>query len=162
MSSTVKDDKVVTFHYTLTDDDGAVIDTSRGSEPMPYLHGHGHIVPGLEKEMAGKGAGDTFQVAVPPEEAYGMPSGQAIPQPRAAFPPDMDIQPGMVFAARTPDGQTVRLTVVAVQGDQVLVSPDHPLAGKTLHFDIEIVSVRDASPEELAHGHVHGPGGHAH
>lgn len=157
----ITDGKVVFFHYTLTVD-GEVIDSSRGQEPMPYLHGSGNIVPGLEKEMTGKSEGDSFEVSVTPEEGYGMASGELIPQPRSVFPADMSIEVGMVFGAETQDGQHVRLTVMKVDADQVYVTPDHPLAGKTLNFAIEVVTIRDASAEEMAHGHVHGPGGHQH
>ncbi len=160
MSDIVEADKVVFFHYTLTDDDGTVIDSSDGRDPMPYLQGHGNIVPGLEKQMLGKKTGDKFTADVSPEEGYGMPTGEAISQPRNLFPEGMEIEVGMVFGATTQDGQPVRLTVVKVEDDAVHVSPDHPLAGKTLHFAVEITSVRDATAEELAHGHVHGPGGH--
>lgn len=159
MSATVEANKVVHFHYTLKDDDGNVLDTSDGRDPMPYLHGFRNIVPGLEKEMIGKSAGDAFEVTVAPADGYGEATTEPQGIPRDQFPADLDIQPGMAFRAQTPDGQSVQLFVLGVQDDVVVVTPDHPLAGQNLNFSIEIVSIRDASAEELAHGHVHGPGG---
>ena len=162
MSAVIEANKVVHFHYTLTDDDGNVIDSSEGREPMPYLHGFQNIVPGLEREMTGKSAGESFQVVVAPADGYGEHTAEPQGIPRSQFPPDLDIQPGMVFQAQSPDGQVVRLSVLGVQDDMVVVSDGHPLAGMNLNFAIEIVSIRDASDEEMAHGHPHGPGGHHH
>lgn len=156
-NQTVTDDKVVIFHYTLTNDEGEVIDSSDGGDPLPYLHGAGNIVPGLEKEMVGKSAGDSFEVRVVPEEGYGQPSGEGpTPIPRGTFPPDMELQPGMPFPAELENGQQITLWVVEVQDEQVLVDMDHPLAGEHLNFAIEIVNVRDAVDVEIAHGHPHG------
>ncbi len=153
----VADDKVVIFHYTLTNDDGEVIDSSEGGEPLPYLHGAGNIVPGLEKEMVGKGPGDKFEVRVTPEEGYGEPQGDGPqPIPRENFPDGMPIEPGMPFPAELPTGQQVMLWVVEVNDESVLVDLDHPLAGEHLNFAIEVVGVRDANEDELAHGHPHG------
>jgi FKBP-type peptidyl-prolyl cis-trans isomerase SlyD len=156
----VADDKVVIFHYTLTNDDGDQIDSSAGSDPLPYLHGAGNIVPGLEKEMTGKTIGDSFEVRVAPEEGYGQPSGNGpTPIPRETFPPQMDLQPGMPFPAELEDGSHITLWIVQVGDDQVLVDMDHPLAGEHLNFQIEIVGIRDAKDEEIAHGHPHGISG---
>jgi FKBP-type peptidyl-prolyl cis-trans isomerase SlyD len=155
----VETGKVVLFNYTLTDDDGDVIDSSEG-DPMPYLHGFGNIVPGLESQMTGKAVGASFTAHVPPEEGYGMPQGiptQAVPIDQ--FPPDMDIEPGMQFAVGTSDGGHMPVWVDDVSDTEVTISFDHPLAGKTLHFAIEITGLRDASAEELDHGHPHGPTG---
>lgn len=153
---------VAAFHYTLTDDDGKIIDSSAGNEPLAYLHGNGQIVPGLEKQMEGKGVGDKFTAHVAPAEGYGeYDPDMAQVVPRAAFQGIDDIQPGMQFQGHGPQG-AFNVTVTKVDGDEVHVDANHPLAGKALHFDIEVTDVRAASDEELAHGHVHGTGGHHH
>lgn len=153
---------VASFHYTLTSPDGQVIDSSRGREPLLYLHGVGQIVPGLEKAMAGRVAGDSFQVVVPASEGYGESNPEMLQAvPRAAFPQDIEIQPGMQFEAQGPMGP-ITVVVRSVDADTVTIDANHPLAGMPLHFDIEIVEVREASVEEVLHGHVHGPGHHHH
>ncbi len=153
---------VASFHYTLTDDQGQVIDSSEGREPLAYLHGSGQIVPGLEKAMEGRSVGDKFQVDVSPEEGYG-PHHAELKQdlPREAFQGVEDIQPGMQFQGRGPQG-TINVTVTKVENDTVSIDGNHPLAGQTLHFAVEVTEVREASAEELQHGHVHGAGGHHH
>ncbi|MBN8739690.1 MAG: peptidylprolyl isomerase [Lysobacterales bacterium 69-70] len=154
--------RVAAFHYTLTNDKGEVIDSSEGREPLVYLHGVGNIVPGLEREMSGKKAGDSFNVVVAPEEGYGVHHAQLIQQvPREAFQGVDTIEPGMQFHANGPQGP-MTVTVAAVDGEMVTIDGNHPLAGQALHFAIEITGVRDASPEEILHGHVHGAGGHQH
>lgn len=162
-NSNTTEDKVIVFHYTLTDDEGEVVESSKGGHPLAYLQGKGQIVPGLEKAMAGKVGGDSFKVDVAPEEGYGLKEGPG-PQPveRTAFPEDAELHEGMMFAAEMPDGSQMPLWVTEVSDDKVMVDSNHPLAGETLHFDVEVVEVRDASDEELAHGHAHGPGGHQH
>ena len=158
---TVENGKVVSFHYTLTNAQGDVLDQSQ-EHPMPYLHGAGNIIPGLEKELAGKKVGDKLTVNVPAAEAYGEYHEQLVNDvPREAFQGVDQIEPGMQFQANTPEGVQV-ITVKAVNGDQVTVDANHPLAGQDLNFDVEIVDVRDATEEESAHGHVHGAGGHHH
>jgi FKBP-type peptidyl-prolyl cis-trans isomerase SlyD len=153
---------VASFNYTLTNDAGEVIDTSEGRAPLAYLHGAGNIVPGLEKEMTGRSAGDRFNVVVSPDEGYGQPNPMLIQTvPRAAFQGVDDIEVGMAFQAQTPQGP-LSVVVSKIEADQVTVDGNHPLAGQTLHFAIEVTDVRDASVEELAHGHVHGAGGHHH
>ena len=153
---------VATFHYTLTDAAGKVIDSSDGRAPLSYLHGAGNIVPGLEKEMSGKKQGDTFNVVVAPEEGYGMPNPMMIQVvPREAFQGVDTLEVGMEFQAQTPQGP-MSVAIAKIDGDEVMVDGNHPLAGQTLHFAIEVTDVRDASLEELTHGHVHGPGGHHH
>ena len=153
---------VVQFHYTLTDDAGTVIDSSRGADPLTYLHGSGQIVPGLEKVMEGKAKGDAFKVDVSPEEGYG-PRIEALLQtaPRSMFPPDMEPDVGMQFQAESNMGP-VMVTVMAVEGDTVTLDGNHALAGQTLHFDVEVTAVREASVDEVLHGHAHGEGGHHH
>ncbi|MDE2307789.1 MAG: peptidylprolyl isomerase [Xanthomonadaceae bacterium] len=153
---------VAAFHYTLTDDQGQVIDSSEGREPLTYLHGSGQIVPGLEKQMEGRASGDKFSADVAPEEGYGVHHAQLMQEvPIAAFQGVDDIQPGMQFQGRGPQGE-INVTVSRVEGDKVFIDGNHPLAGKTLHFAIEVTGVRAATDEELAHGHVHGAGGHHH
>ncbi|AGG89752.1 MULTISPECIES: FKBP-type peptidyl-prolyl cis-trans isomerase [Rhodanobacter] len=153
---------VAAFHYTLTDDEGQVIDSSEGREPLTYLHGSGQIVPGLEKQMEGRAVGDRFTADVAAEEGYGVRHEELMQEvPRAAFQGVEDIQPGMQFQGHGPEGQ-INVTVTKVENDVVFIDANHPLAGKTLHFAIEVTDVRGATAEELAHGHVHGAGGHHH
>lgn len=153
---------VAAFHYTLTDDQGQVIDSSEGREPLTYIHGGGNIVPGLEKQMEGRSAGDKFTADVAPEEGYGVHHSELMQEvPREAFQGVEDIQPGMQFQGRGPQGE-INVTVTKVENDKVFIDGNHPLAGKTLHFAIEVTDVRDASAEELEHGHVHGASGHHH
>ncbi|MBN8895401.1 MAG: peptidylprolyl isomerase [Rhodanobacter sp.] len=155
-------DSVAAFHYTLTDDQNQVIDSSAGRDPLTYLHGGGQIVPGLEKQLEGRSAGDKFTADVVPEEGYGVHHPELMQEvPRSAFQGVEDIQPGMQFQGRGPQGE-INVTVTRVEDDKVFIDGNHPLAGKTLHFAIEVTDVRAASEEELAHGHVHGAGGHHH
>jgi FKBP-type peptidyl-prolyl cis-trans isomerase SlyD len=155
-------DSVAAFHYTLTDDQNQVIDSSAGRDPLIYLHGGGQIVPGLEKQLEGRSAGDKFTADVAPEEGYGVHHPELMQEvPRSAFQGVEDIQPGMQFQGRGPQGE-INVTVTRVEDDKVFIDGNHPLAGKTLHFAIEVTDVRAASEEELAHGHVHGAGGHHH
>lgn len=156
------DNTVVSFHYTLTNDAGETLDSSAGRDPLAYLHGCGNIIPGLEKELAGKAAGAKLKVSVNPAEGYGLRDESLVQVvPRAAFGGAPDLEPGMQFQASTPEGIRV-VTIVKVAGDDITLDGNHPLAGETLHFDVEITEVRAASKEELEHGHVHGPGGHHH
>jgi len=158
----IADRRVAQFHYTLTNDQGEVLDSSVGHEPLTYLHGKGNIVPGLEKALAGKQAGDKLKVAVPPAEGYGLQLPELIQAvPRDAFQGVAEIQVGMRFQAETGHGP-VMVRVTQVTADTVTVDGNHELAGQTLHFEVEVVEVRDASVEEVLHGHVHGPGGHHH
>lgn len=158
----IAQNSVAAFHYTLTDDKGQVIDSSQGREPLTYLHGSGQIVPGLEKQMEGRQAGDKFDAHVAPEEGYGVHHAELMQEvPREAFQGVDDIQPGMQFQGRGPQGE-INVTVTKVEDGKVFIDGNHPLAGKTLHFAIEVTDVRAASEEELAHGHVHGAGGHHH
>ena len=151
--------KAVTIHYTLKDDAGEVLDSSDGRDPLTYLHGVGSIVPGLEAALAGKGAGDTVTATLTPEEGYGQRDEEAIRNvPRRKLPAGK-LAVGTQFRMQTEDGIAIG-TVMAIRGDYATVDLNHPLAGKTLHFDVTVVEVRDATEEELTHGHVHGPGGH--
>ncbi|HET7662543.1 MAG TPA: peptidylprolyl isomerase [Rhodanobacteraceae bacterium] len=158
----IADRNVASFHYTLTNDGGDVLDSSREREPLAYLHGAGNIVPGLEKAMAGREEGDTFKVDVEPQEGYGPRHEELIQTvPMSAFQGVPEVKPGMQFQGNGPQGATL-VTVTAVDGDEVRVDGNHPLAGQTLHFDIEVTEVREATEDELTHGHVHGAGGHQH
>ena len=154
--------KVVTLDYTLTDEDGNVIDSSADGN-FAYLHGASNIIPGLENALSGKTSGEELAVAVSPEDAYGpRDDGKTVVVPREMFPKDTDIEVGMQFHAQGPDGQDLLVTVVTLDGDRVTVDGNHPLAGVMLKFQVKVVGVREATNEEMEHGHVHGPGGHAH
>jgi len=155
-------DRVVLIHYTLKDDAGAVIDSSAGAEPLAYIQGHGNLVAGLEKALEGKQDGDAVAVSVAPADGYGKRDAALIQRvPRRAMQGAGEIKKGMQFQARTDDGMRM-FTVTAVVGDMVTLDGNHPLADKTLHFDVQVLNVREATAEELEHGHVHGAGGHHH
>jgi FKBP-type peptidyl-prolyl cis-trans isomerase SlyD len=155
-------DKVVLIHYTLKDDGGEVIDSSDGGDPLAYIQGHGNLVPGLEKALEGKEKGNKVAVSIPPEEGYGKHDAKLIQRvPKRQLQGVGALSKGMQFQARTEDGVRV-FTVTAIVGDMVTLDGNHPLADKTLNFDVEVVEVREATEEELEHGHVHGPGGHHH
>jgi|SRR5690625_952483 len=153
----VAKDKVVSIDYTLTDNEGSVLDTSEGRAPLAYLHGAGNIIPGLEKALEGRQAGEQLTVHVSAAEAYGE-RDDALTQvvPMDMFQGIDQIKPGMRFQAQTSAGMQV-VTVAKVEGDQVTIDGNHPLAGKPLNFAVNVVDVRDATADELAHGHVHGP-----
>jgi len=159
--STIQNNSVVSFHYTLTNAAGDILDKSEG-DPLVYLHGAHNIVPGLEKEMAGKAVGDKFKTTVEAEEAYGEYQADLVQEvPRNLFQGVDDIQVGMQFQAQTDDGLQI-VTVKDVTPELVVVDANHPLAGQALTFDVEVVGIRPASEEELEHGHAHGAGGHHH
>ncbi len=153
-------DTVVSIDYTLTDDSGQTIDSSEGREPLAYLHGAGNLIPGLEAALEGCGEGQHLEVSVPPEDGYGTRNDalQAVVS-RDQFEGTPEVTVGMQFRASTPDGMRV-VTVVGVDGNAVTVDANHPLAGQTLNFDVTVRAVREATPEELEHGHVHAAGEH--
>jgi FKBP-type peptidyl-prolyl cis-trans isomerase SlyD len=156
----VAPDCVVTIHYTLKDDAGTVLDHSSPEEPLAYLHGHGNIIPGLEKELDGKNIGDALTVTVAPADGYGeYDNGLVQSVPRRTLRGIKDVKPGMRLHAQTAEGPR-SVTVTKVLGDMVTLDGNHPLAGKSLRFDVRIEDVRPATEEELSHGHVHGPGDH--
>ena len=158
----ISSDRVVTIHYTLKNDSGTVLDSSAGGEPLAYIQGHGNLVSGLEKALEGKEHGSSLAVVVAPAEGYGERDEALIQRvPKRTLQGSGDIKKGMQFQARTDDGMRL-FTVTAVIGDMVTLDGNHPLADQTLHFDIEVVGVREATAEELEHGHVHGAGGHHH
>ena len=154
--------KIVTIDYTLTDDEGVVMDSSKGGEPLAYVHGIGNIIPGLEAALEGKNPGDAFKVTIPPAEAYGERDEELVRVvSRHVFADVDDLEVGMQFQGRS--GEHVReFAVAAIDGDDVTIDGNHPLAGVTLNFDVTVVGVRNATAEELSHGHVHGPDGHGH
>jgi FKBP-type peptidyl-prolyl cis-trans isomerase SlyD len=158
----ITQDSVVTLHYTLKDDAGKVIDSSSSGEPLAYLHGHGNLVPGLERELAGKNPGDKFNVKITPADGYGEFNKELVQKvPRRALKDIKTLKVGMRLHAQTPEGPQA-VTVTHIQSDMVTLDGNHPLAGQNLNFDIEITDVRAATQEELEHGHVHGPGDHHH
>lgn len=151
----IEQNKVVRFHYTLSDSEGAKIDSSIGAEPLPYLHGANNIVPGLERELLGKDVGDKFNVVVSSAEGYGEYNEQLKQKaPRSMFEGVDKIEVGSQFEATTDQGP-ISVIVTAVDDKEVTVDGNHPLAGQDLFFDIEVMEVRDASEEEISHGHVH-------
>jgi FKBP-type peptidyl-prolyl cis-trans isomerase SlyD len=155
-------DAVVVIHYTLTNDAGEVLDTSAGGEPLAYIHGGGTIISGLEEALEGKTAGAKLAVAVPADKGYGAYDARLVEQvPKRAFQGVGEVKAGMRFTAQTEHGPR-QVVVTRVAGDMVTVDGNHPLAGQVLNFAVEITAVRTATAEELAHGHVHGPGGHHH
>ena len=156
MSLLIGDNVVATIHYTLTDNDGETLDTSAGGDPLKYLHGAGNLIPGLEKELVGKTAGATLQVKVAPAEAYGELQPEMVEVvPKEAFQGVESIEPGMVFQAQGSDGEVRQIVVKSVEDEQITIDGNHPLAGVELNFDVEVLEVREATAEELSHGHVH-------
>ncbi len=155
MSLLIGNNLVVSMHYKLTDDDGNVLDGSK-DEPLAYLHGAGNIIPGLEKALVGKVAGDNLQVRVEPAEGYGEVKPELVQTiDKSAFQGVSAIEAGMTFEAQGSNGAAQRIEVKKVEGDAVTIDANHPLAGVSLNFDLKIVEVREATKEELAHGHTH-------
>jgi FKBP-type peptidyl-prolyl cis-trans isomerase SlyD len=151
-------DKVAAIHYKLTDNSGKILDSSEGREPLYYIHGNGNLIIGMEEGLEGKIKGDKLVLKISPEKGYGQKDPSLTQKvPRTAFG-DQKIEKGMQFS--TNQGGVV--TVVDVSIDGVTVDANHALAGVELNFDVEVMEVREATNDELAHGHVHGPGGHHH
>jgi len=158
----VEKNKAVSFHYTLRNSDGEEMESSREKDPMKYLHGANNIIPGLEEAMEGHEAGDEFSTTIEPEKAYGVRNENNIQRiPLKRLKGIGKVLVGQVLNLQTNKGQ-VQVTVLKVGRFNVDVDGNHPLAGQTLTFEVEIMEVRDASEEETQHGHVHGPGGHQH
>jgi FKBP-type peptidyl-prolyl cis-trans isomerase SlyD len=158
----IEKNKVVSIDYTLKNDDGKILDTSEGREPLNFIHGIGHLIPGLEEALEGKIKDDKLNVSIPPEKGYGLRSEEMIHTvDKSNFEKDAQIEVGMQFQAQMEQGVQL-LTVVKVEDDKVTLDGNHPLADQTLHFDVDVKEVREATAEELEHGHVHGPGGHKH
>jgi FKBP-type peptidyl-prolyl cis-trans isomerase SlyD len=153
--------KVVSIHYTLTDNTGTTLDSSVGRSPLMYIQGIGNLIPGMEEGLEGKRKGDKLQIKVSPEKGYGVRDERLIQKvPRSAFG-NQEVQKGMQFRADTGSGPQI-VTVTEVGLESVTVDGNHPLAGVDLNFSVEVMDVRNATAEELSHGHVHGPGGHHH
>lgn len=158
----IEPNSVVTLHYTLKDNDGNLIDQSDDGSFL-YLHGAMNIIPGLENALTGKAAGDELSVKIAPEDGYGEKDPSRIQEvPKNMFQDVDEIQVGVQFHAQTPSGEALVVTVIEVRDDVVVIDGNHALAGVELNFDVKVVNVREASEEEIAHGHVHGPGGHEH
>jgi FKBP-type peptidyl-prolyl cis-trans isomerase SlyD len=154
-------EKVVSIHYTLRDNSGTILDSSEGQSPLLYIQGIGNLIPGMEEGLEGKVKGDKIEIKVSPEKGYGERDEKMIQKvPRSAFG-GQEVKKGMQFQAGTQNGQQV-VTVTEISLDSVTVDGNHPLAGVELNFSVEVLDVRIATSEELAHGHVHGPGGHHH
>ncbi len=155
-------DRVVTIHYTLKNDASEVLDSSAGGDPLAYIQGHGNIVAGLERALEGRHSGDRFAVTVTAAEGYGRRDPALVQRlPKRALQGAGEIKRGMRFQTRDAGGTRV-FTVTAIAGDMVTLDGNHPLADQNLHFEVEVVEVREATAEELEHGHVHGHGGHHH
>lgn len=158
----IADGKVVALSYVLKDDVGSVLDQATKEDPFYYLHGIGQIVPGLESALAGLKSGDTKEVVVPPEKGYGtVVEDLKVVVKRQQFPSDAEIKVGMQFLADMGNGAKHPFVVTNVIGDDIRLDGNHPLAGQTLHFSVEVQSIRDATEEEKTHGHAHAPG-HSH
>ncbi|AKH16491.1 MULTISPECIES: FKBP-type peptidyl-prolyl cis-trans isomerase [Deinococcus] len=156
----ITQDKVVELDYTLTVN-GEVIDQSEPGEPLVYLQGHSNIIPGLERALEGKAVGDELQVTVQPEDGYGERDEENVEElSREDFEDDIEV--GATYYAQAEDGSVIPFTVMDVSGDTVKVDFNPPLAGMVLNFDVKVLNVRDATPEELDHGHAHSDGDHDH
>ncbi len=158
----ITDSHVVSIHYTLTDDDGETLDTSSGGDPLMYLHGAGNLIPGLEKALAGKSVGEQLEATIQPEDGYGAVDSELVQLvPHEAFEDIDEIEVGMELEADDPEGESRLVVVQEVTEEGVLIDGNHPLAGQVLHFDVTVANIREATAEEIAHGHAHGPG-HSH
>lgn len=145
----IERDMVVQLSYVLRDAQGTVIDSSESAEPMEYLHGRGSIIPGLERQLDGKAIGAMVTAVIPPAEGYGIRNEDLVEKvPREHFPPDQVVEPGMHFAAQTPEGE-VRVVITDVDDEHVIVDGNHPLAGVELHFEVKVLSIRPATNHEI-------------
>ena len=161
---TIVKNSIATLHYTLKDDAGEILDVADENNPFLYMHGVGGMIPGLEKALENGKAGEKIVVSIAPAEAYGErnPSlTQDVPREMFGSITDEDMVVGAQFQAQTDQGVEI-ITVVAVEGDTIKIDGNHPMAGETLHFDVDVIDVRDATEEEVSHGHPHGPGGNQH
>lgn len=159
MTLMIGQNSVVSMHYTLKNGDGDVMDSSEGKSPMVYLHGANNLIPGLESELTGKTTGASFNAVIPPEQAYGEFNEELIQViSKSMFQGVDSIEVGMSFIAQGEGGAQRQVRVTAVEGEDITIDANHPLAGQTLHFDVEVVDVREATPQEIEHGHVHADG----
>lgn len=158
----ISKNSVVTLNYTLKNDQGEILDESKDGSFL-YMHGAGGIIPGLEGHLEGKSAGDTFSAHIEPADGYGERDDSMVQVvPRDMFDKEHPIEEGIQFHAESPEGDMLTVTVTKIEGDEITVDGNHPLAGIALNFDVKIADIREASAEEIEHGHVHGPGGHHH
>lgn len=152
---TVENDKVIYLDFVLKNEQGEVLDSSQNGEQLIYLHGANDIIPGLENALTGKTLGEEMQTVIPPSEAYGEYEVSLVDEvSREQFPGIEDLQPGMQFQTSMDDGAPMVIQITKVEGDKITVDGNHPLAGMTLLFDLKIADIRDATAEELEHGHV--------
>lgn len=159
---TIDKDMVVSIHYTLKNDNDEIMDSSEGRDPLAYIHGYGYLIPGLEEQLNGKKAGDSLNAMVKPEDGYGLRDDTLVHKvPKANFKGDGELTAGMQVKVETNDGGKIAV-VKSVSGEEVVLDLNHPLSGMNLHFAVQVKDVREATKEELDHGHVHGPGGHQH
>jgi FKBP-type peptidyl-prolyl cis-trans isomerase SlyD len=153
---TVKKDAVVEMHYTLKNDAGEVVDSSKGQDPMPFIQGRGNIIPGLEKALEGMKIGDTCDVSVEPKDGYGVHHAEGIQEiPKEALQGIENLEIGMELQSQDEQGNPFIVRVEEIKDDVIIINANHPLAGQTLHFNVSIESVREATADELEHGHVH-------
>lgn len=158
----IQTNTVVTLNYTLKNSAGEILDTSEGREPLVYLHGVGGLIPGLEAELEGKEKGNSFNAVIAPENAYGKRSDDLLHVvPKSGFQGDEEMQIGMQVQLETEQGPAIA-TISEIEGENVTLDLNHPLADMELHFAIDVMDLRDATEDEISHGHVHGPGGHHH
>ena len=151
----IRDNDVVSLEYTLKVD-GEVIDSSEGHGPIDFIQGQGQIIPGLEKELYGMAVGESKEITISPAEGYGEPNPEAFMDvPKSEFPPEIPLEPGVGIQLRDPSGQVFDAFIEEVSEDTVRLNFNHPLAGKELNFQVKVVGIREATPEEIAHGHVH-------
>jgi FKBP-type peptidyl-prolyl cis-trans isomerase SlyD len=160
---TIKNGKVVSISYTLTNDNNDVLDQSQPNQPLEYLHGSYNIIPGLEKELEGLKVGDAKKVKVAPADGYGeFDESLVFAAPRQNFPADAELEVGMQFQTMGDEQQPMVIRIIELEDDKVVVDGNHPLAGQTLFFDVKVEGMRDASESEVAHGHIHHGGGDHH
>ncbi len=156
----IENKRVVQIHYTLKDDQGEILDSSAGKSPLPYIHGVGALIPGLEKQLLGKQAGDKFTAVVAPADGYGeYDEEQVFEVPVSEFEGDDELELGMQIQLDTESGPAIA-TIVHMEEDVITLDLNHPLAGTTLNFEVEVIEVREATQQELDHGHVHTHGAH--
>lgn len=162
MTNKITANKVVSLSYILRGGDGELIDRSEDGSPLLYLHGARNIVPGLEEQLEGVAEGESIRATVSPEKGYGPRIGEPHDVPRNLFPADAELFAGMQVVAHDDQGRQIPFFITGITEETVTVDPNHPLAGETLHFEVTVESLRDATEEEIGHGHPHGPDGHHH
>lgn len=160
---TIKNDLVVAIQYELKNDNGEVLDASEAGDPLYYLHGADNIIPGLENELEGKTKGDKLDVVIDAADGYGEFDKELIEAlPKEVFKDIDDLKPGLELQAQDEEGAVRFFVIKEIKDEEVVIDSNHPLAGETLHFKVEVEDIREASEEELEHGHVHSPGHHHH